>query len=290
MDIRILRNFLAVAREENITRAAESLHIAQPSLSKQLIDLEKELGKKLLIRGKRRVTLTEDGVLLRKRADEIVALLEKTERELTGNSSEISGEISIGGSPTPMILQAAAKLHKEHPGVCFQFYSNDAPDVLERLDHGSLDFASLLEPVDTLKYDYLSLKESSRWGLLMPDHCPLAMKDSVCREDLLAAPLIFHRRIGLQRELSIWAQTEPEYFHAVATYNVVNGNPVPFVQADLGYFLISEDQLPTRLDEGVCFRPLNPPLVLHHALAWKRYPVFCNAAKAFLETVQQLKL
>ena len=289
MDIRILRNFLAVAREENITRAAESLHIAQPSLSKQLIDLETELGKKLLIRGKRRVTLTEDGVRLRKRAEEIIALVEKTENELTNNSSEISGEISIGGTPTPGILRTAARLRRNYPGICFQFYSNDAADVLERLDHGSLDFASLLEPVDALKYDYLSLMETSRWGLLLPEYCPLAVKASIQREDFLAAPLILHRRIGLQRELSVWAQTEPEHFHIAAAYNVVNGSPVPFVQAGLGYFLISEDQLPTELGEDVCFRPLNPPLILGHALVWKRYPVFSRAAEVFLEMIRQQK-
>lgn len=112
-------------------------------------------------------------------------------------------------------------------------------------------------------------------------------KKFFCREDFLKAPLIFHRRIGLQRELSIWAQAEPEQFSIAATYNIVNGSPVPFVQSGLGYFLISEDQLPQRLEEDVCFRPLQPPLVLHHALAWKRYPAFTRAAEAFLEIVRQ---
>lgn len=287
MDIRVLRNFLAVAREENITRAAESLHIAQPSLSKQLMDLEKELGKQLLIRGKRKITLTEDGVLLRKRADEIVTLLEKTEREISTDTTDISGEIFIGGSPTKSMLQAAAALRAEHPGIQFHFYSSDAIDVTERLDHGSLDFAVLLEPVDTVKYEYLSLMDSYRWGLLMPIGCPLAQKATVQKENLCAAPLIMHRRAGLQRKIALWAGTEPEHMNIAATYNVVNGSPVHFVRSGLGYFLTSENYLAAKPDPGVCFRPLDPPLELHHALVWKHHPVFSKASEAFLEKVRR---
>ena len=146
MDIRVLKYFLAVAREENITRAAESLHIAQPSLSKQMMELEAELGKPLLIRGKRKIGLTEEGMLLRKRAEDIIALLEKTEQEISADSGEIKGEIAIGGSVPPLLLQAAASLHSRYPGIQFQFYVGDATDVTERLDHGNLDFAILLAP------------------------------------------------------------------------------------------------------------------------------------------------
>lgn len=176
MDVRILRYFLAVAREENITRAAESLHIAQPSLSKQLMELEQELGKKLLTRGKRKIKLTEDGVLLHKRADEIVDLLEKTECEIRSDTENISGEISIGGAPTKTVLQTAAALQAEHTDIHFNFYSSDATEVTERLDHGSLDFAVLIEPVDTMKYEYIPLSDSSYWGILMPSDCALAKK------------------------------------------------------------------------------------------------------------------
>ena len=151
MDIRVLRYFLTVAREGTITRAAESLHIAQPSLSKQLMELEAQLGKPLLIRGKRKITLTEDGVLLRKRAEEIVSLLEKTEQELTADHGTLSGEIAVGGMPIPSLLHAAAEMRQQHPELRFNFYSGDAAAVTECLDHGSLDFAVLLEPVGELK-------------------------------------------------------------------------------------------------------------------------------------------
>lgn len=287
MDIRVLRYFLAVAREENITRAAESLHIAQPSLSKQLMDLEQELGKKLLIRGKRKITLTEDGNLLRKRADEIVSLFEKTEHEIRSDTQEISGEIAIGGRPTVTILQAATTLRNKHLGVKFHFYSSDATDITERLNHGSLDFAVLLEPIDPLKYEYISLKDSSRWGLILPTNCQLAKKSVIETEDLCKIPLIFHRRAGLQRKIALWAKTEPEHLNIAATYNVVNGSPINFVKSGLGYFLTTEDLLASEINSSVCFRPLEPPLETHYALVWKRYSLFNKTAEAFLKEVKE---
>ena len=288
MEIRVLRNFLVVVREQNITRAAESLHIAQPSLSKQLMDLERELGKPLLIRGKRKITLTDDGVLLRKRAEEIVALMEKAQREIASDTAEISGRIAIGGLPPEKLLRAAAALRTEHNGVQFDFYASDATDITERLDHGVLDFAVLLEPVDAAKYDSFSLRDFARWGLVAPVGCALAQKAAVRREDLCSVPLMIHRRAGLQLEIARWAQTEPERLHVVATYNVVDGNPAAFVRSGLGYYLTSEDHLAANLDPDVCFRPLEPPLEICHALVWKRYPVFSKAAEAFLQRVRAM--
>ena len=287
MEIRSLRYFLAVAREENITHAAESLHISQPSLSKQLMELEQEVGKQLLVRGKRKITLTEEGVLLRKRADEILTLLEKTERELNADSMQIGGEVSIGGDPTPSVLNAAAAIRRTFPEIRFRFYSSDATDVTERLDHGSLDLAVLLEPVDTTKYEYLSLPDSGRWGLLLPESSALTGKSGVAREDLLGIPLILHQRIGLQQEIAHWAQTEVEQLHIAATYNIVNGDPAAFVQSGLGYLLTTDDHLPKQLDAGLCFRPLFPALALRYALVWKRYTVFSKAAETFLRAFRE---
>lgn len=285
MDIRVLKYFLTVAREENITRAAESLHITQPSLSKQLMELERELGKQLLVRGKRKLTLTEDGILLRKRAEEIVALLEKTEQELSADTA-LGGKISIGGLPGKRVLSAAAKLHAEHPDVSFDFYSGDACEVTERLDHGSLDFAVLLEPVDAVKYDYVSLGDRARWGLIMPGNCELAMKPAVKREDLCEVPLIMHKRVGLQRTIEHWAQTDLEHMHIAATYNIVNGDPAAFVRSGLGYVLITDDHLPDQLGTGLCFRRLEPPLESSHALIWKRHAVLSKPAEAFLDKIK----
>ena len=283
MDIRVLRYFLAVAHEENITRAAASLHIAQPSLSKQLMELEKELGKTLLVRGKRKITLTEDGVLLRKRAEEITELLDKTKQELSADTSQLSGKISIGGNPSAYVLKQAARLRSQYPDISFEFYSSDAIDVLERLEHGLLDFAVFLEPIDTMKYEYISLPDASRWGLLIPADCELAQKHFVEKQDLVKYPLIFHRRQGLQRLISRWAETDISKLNIAATYNVINGSPARFVESGLGYFLTTEDLLSSSIDKDLCFRPLEPPLEIHYALIWKRYASFSKAAEKFLE-------
>jgi len=285
-DIRILRYFLAVAREENITRAAETLHIAQPSLSRQLMELESELGKTLLLRGKRKITLTEDGVLLRKRAEEIVALLDRTESELRSDTV-IQGEISVGGTPTPGILAAAAGLRREHPGVRFRFYADDAKDVMERLDHGSLDFAVLLAPADPVKYASVPLRDSSRWGLIMPADREQAKKEVVTPADLCTLPLVIHQRPGLQREIASWAGTEPERLHIAATYNVVTGDPSWFARSGLGCFLITEDHIPAARDADICFRPLEPPLSIRHVLVWKRHTAPGKAAEAFLRRIAE---
>ena len=283
MDIRLLRYFLAVAREENITRAAETLHIAQPSLSKQLMELENELGKQLLIRGKRKITLTEDGILLRKRAEEIVALLEKTETELRSDTA-IEGEVSIGGMPTRQILSAAAALRKTHRGVRFSFYASDATDVAEKLDHGSLDFAVLLSPVDEVKYDSFDLQDFFRWGVILPADHICARKAAVTREELRGLPLVMHRREGLQREIASWAKSEPEDLNISATYNVVNGDPSDFVRNGLGCFLTTENHF-TSGEPDICFRPLEPPLLVHPVLVRKRHAVLGKAASAFLEQI-----
>lgn len=283
MDIRVLRYFLAVAHEENITRAAASLYIAQPSLSKQLMELEKELGKTLLVRGKRKITLTEDGVLLRKRAEEITALLDKTKQELSTDTSQLSGKISIGGNPSASVLKQAARLRSQYPDISFEFYSSNAIDVLERLEHGLLDFAVFLEPIDTMKYEYISLTDASRWGLLIPADCELAQKQFVEKQDLVKYPLIFHRRQGLQRLISRWAETDISKLNIAATYNVINGSPARFVESVLGYFLTTEDLLSSSIDKDLCFRPLEPPLEIHYALIWKRYASFSKAAEKFLE-------
>ena len=190
MEVRELRYFLAVAREENITRAAESLHIAQPSLSKQLMELEKKLGKKLLIRGKRKITLTEEGVLLRKRAEEILELVEKTQQEISSDTEDVIGDIYMGGGTPPSVLGAAAKLRERYPDVKFHFYSGDATDVSERLNHGTLDFAVMLQPIDNVKYDFFSLKEISQWGILAKKDDPFSSGKVITKEDIRTMPLI----------------------------------------------------------------------------------------------------
>lgn len=288
MDIRVLRYFLAIAREGNITRAAENLHIAQPTLSKQLMELEQELGKKLLIRGKRNVTLTEAGILLRKRAEEIITLIEKTRSEITSDSQIISGEISIGGNPTATVLSAASSLRNIHKDIQFRFFSGDAIAVTERLDHGSLDFAVLIPPVDTQKYESILLPDVSHWGLLMENDSPLAAMPVITKEVLRTVPLVLHQRVGLQQMIAYWAESDIDQLNIAATYNVVQGNSLAIAKSGLGYFLTPRDLLAPELDYGCCFKPLEPALEIQYALVWKKHPVFGNAAHAFLEEIKLL--
>lgn len=285
MDIRILRYFLAVAREENITRAAESLHIAQPSLSVQLIDLEKQLGKKLFIRGNRKITLTKEGVLLRKRAEEIITLLEKTEKELTADNEMIGGDISIGSGESEAMniaVEIVAQLACEYPNIHYHLFSGDAEDITYRLDNGLLDFGILIEPVDITKYERLHLPVKEVWGILMKNDCALAKKDFISPDDIMELPLIAPKRIGLQDELSSWMHKDFNNLNIVATYNLIN-NASLLVNSGLGYALILDKLVYTGPDSGLCFRPLNPKLEMQLSIAWKKYQVFSKAADKFME-------
>lgn len=287
MELRVLRYFLAVAREENITRAAETLHITQPSLSKQLMELEQELGKQLFIRGKRKITLTEEGVLLRKRADEILMLCEKTEKEIAQNSDIIGGVISIGGAQSPTVAQSTAQMAERYPDVKFQFYNGDAETLTEKLDHGTLDFSVLIEPIDIVKYEHLPLKETDEWGLLMRKDCRLAEKDVIRPEDIQDIPLILPQRIGLQREFSLWSGVPIEQLNVIATFDILFNNPSLLVKNGLGYAFALKALVDINENQTLCFRPLYPTKKIEYGLAWKRYPVFSKAAEKFLE---QLKL
>ncbi len=287
MDIRVLRYFLAVAKAENITRASELLHISQPSLSRQLMDLEAEIGKPLFLRGKRKLTLTQAGVFLRKRAEEIVALSEKTEQELKQESGEPAGEVAIGGNPTNFLLRSLTDLRRRYPGLHFRFYSSDADDIAERINHGTLDFAVLLAPVNAAKYQCIALPDTTHWGLLLPAHSDLAKKPVLTSEDVLDAPLILHQRAGLLGMMADWAKTDIERFHIVATYNVINGDPTRFVQSGLGYLMTTEDNLSHPVDASLTFRSLSPFLDVRYVLARKRQGVFTEAATVFWDDLKE---
>ena len=200
MEFRVLQYFLAVIREQSISRAAEALHLSQPTLSRQLRDMEEELGKPLFIRSNRKITLTEEGILLRKRAEDIVSLVEKTERDISSDSREISGEIVLGGNPTHTLLAAASALQKQYPDIRFYFYSADATDITERLDHGSLDFSVLLQPPHTSRYESLALPDTSAWGVLMPRKDAFARLPVIRREELLQMPLEIHYHLVWKRD------------------------------------------------------------------------------------------
>lgn len=290
MDIRILRYFLAVVREESISGAAESLHLTQPTLSRQLMDLEEELGVKLLNRGKKnqRITLTEEGMLLRRRAEEIVALTDKTISELDSSQDIVNGDIHIGGGETNamrLIARIGKKLQADYPLIRYHLFSGNADDVAERLDKGLLDFGLFIGAANMEKYNYLRLPATDIWGLLMRKDSPLADKESIRAKDLENIPLIVSRQSRVQNELSGWIGDDFDKLNIVATYNLIY-NASLMVDEGFGYALCLDRLVFSAENNNFCFRPLEPKLETHLDIAWKKYQVFSKAAEKFLEALQ----
>ncbi len=289
MDIRVLQYFLAVAREESITKAAESLNMTQPPLSRQLKELEEELGKQLLIRGNRKVTLTEEGMILRKRAEEMVELMEKTKSEVSFSGKNIRGEIYIGGGETEgmrLIAKIAEKMKTKHPHICYHLFSGNADDVTERLDRGLLDFGILIDPADIKKYDFIKLPTKDKWGLLMRRDHPLAGKQGIKPKDLQGIPLIASRQSLAHNELSGWLGKQYGSLHIITTYNLLY-NASLMVEENVGCALCLDHIIPEYENSPLCFRPLEPQIEVGLNIVWKKYQVFSSAAEAFLERLRQ---
>ena len=288
MELRVLQYFLAVAREQSISAAAQSLHLTQPTLSRQLRELEEELGKPLMIRGNRKITLTEEGVLLRKRAEEILELVDRTEQEVMQPGDTVSGDVYIGTGETDgvrLIARAAKELQTHCAGIRFHIASGDAVDVCERLDQGLLDFGVLLGEMDKRKYQYLELPARDTWGVLMRRDSPLAGQAAVSPRDLQDKPLILSRQTDNRSGLYRWLGKEPQQLHTVATYNLIY-NASLMVDEGLGY-AFTLDKLVNTTGSNLCFRPLEPKLELGMYLVWKKSRIFSKAAQAFLEHLQE---
>ena len=293
MEIRVLRYFLAVARERNITGAANYLHLTQPTLSRQIHDLEEELGQQLLIRKSHRVELTPEGVLLRKRAEEIIAMVDKTEAEFAPMEDTVSGDIYIGSGETQAIRQIAElikDLGEAYPNIHYHLHSGNAEDVTERLDKGLLDFGILIQPADLTKYDYLDLPARDRWGVIMRKDSPLAEKEAIEKNELLEIPLLCSRQVVGSRhsenKFAEWFGTDYEKLNIVATYNLMY-NAAILVEAGVGYALTLDKLANTSEDSVLCFRPLRPELESGLNVVWKKYQVFSPAAELFLKTLKE---
>ncbi len=291
MDIRVLRYFLTVAREENISNAAKSLHVTQPTLSRQLMELESDLGVKLFLRssGNRSITLTEEGMLLRKRAEEILDLVEKTESELLTPRESISGNIHIGSGETHVISLLSKEIkgiRDEHPDIHFHFFSGNADNVTERLDNGLIDFGVLAEPANISKYDSISLSAADTWGLLMRKDHPLAKKDCIEASDLKDIPLISSSQRLTNNAFSKWLKDDYEKLNLVATYTLLY-NASLLVKDDIGCALCLDKIISTSDGSALCFRPLKPKLEARWHVVWKKYQVFSKAAEVFLDRLQK---
>ena len=294
MEIRVLRYFLAVAREGSITAAANYLHLTQPTLSRQLKDLEEELGQTLLIRKSHRVTLTPEGMLLRKRAEEIIAMVDKTQSEFVSLGNTVSGNVYIGGGETRVMKEIATvirDIQTAFPAIHFHLYSGNAEDVTERLDKGLLDFGVLIQPADLSRYQSLQLKGKDQWGVLMPKDSPLAAKKTIKKEDLLDLPLICSRQ-AIRRhisgnEFSHWFGEDFERLNIVSTFNLIY-NAALLVEAGAGYAISLDGLTDTSRDSALCFRPLSPRLESRLAIVWKKDQVFSPAAQLFLDRITDL--
>ena len=289
MELRVLRYFLAVAREQSITAAAETLHITQPTLSKQLRELEEELGKKLFTRGNRKITLTKEGMFLRKRAQEIVELADKTEADFAAGVGSVSGDIFIGSGETGAVRYLGRTLYKMrsiYPGVRFHLFSGNGEDVSDRLDKGLIDFALFVGMTDLKKYDYLKLPYHHRWGLILRKDDPLASHEAVTPEMLMNVPILCSRQALIQNELSGWLGRPFEELNPAGTYNLIY-NAAIMVEEGLGCAVCIDKLLDTSGESAVCFRPFEPAIDAELFIAWKKYQFFSAAAGKFLEMLQQ---
>ena len=287
MEIRVLRYFLEVAREGNITRSAAYLHISQPTLSRQLKELEEELGKKLFVRSNYSVKLTEEGMLLRKRAEDILDMVDKTTEEFKALDEINGGDIRIGCAESDgikYVARAAKKLHRRYPNIRYHIYSSGTEAVNERLDRGLLDFAVIVQEVDLSRYNYLRLPVQDAWGVLMRKDDPLAQRETIQAGDLRNLPLICSRQ-ALEEEMVKWFGDVLEKLNIVATSDLMYNASI-LTREGLGYTIGFQNLVDTGADSELCVRPLEPPLASPMYLIWKKYQVFTPVASLLLEELK----
>lgn len=290
MELRQLKYFLAVTREQSISKAAEALYTTQPNLSRQMQNLEKEIGHQLFIRGTKKITLTETGQLLRKRAEEIVELYNQTEAELDKPFSEVKGDVYIGGGESyamGLIAQAIRLVQSDYPNVKFHLFSGDSATISERLDKGLINFGIFIEPFDLSRYDHLRLPLYDTWGVLMRKDSPLAAKERITPEDLWDKPLIRSRQSVGKNRISEWFIKTSDELNIVATGNLLY-NMSLLVEQGVGYAVSLDKIINTSGNSNLCFRPLYPELISHLDIAWKKYQVFPKHIQIFLQRLQEL--
>lgn len=293
MELRVLRYFLTIAREGSITNAANVLHVTQPTLSRQIHDLEEELGQRLFVRGSRNMSLTAEGMILRKRAEEIISMVDKTEAEFHSMSNVVSGDIYIGGGETEavkLIAQIVCELRTAYPEIHYHLYSGNAEDVTERLDKGLLDFGLLIQPADISKYDYFNIPARDTWGVIMRKDIPLAKKETIRKEDLLNVPLICSRQVISEEwhrnEFAEWFGEDFDKLDIVTTFNLIY-NAAIMVEAGVGYAITIDKIANTTESSSLCFRPLEPQLDSGLNIIWKKDQVFSAAAALFFKKLRE---
>lgn len=288
MDIRTLQYFLAIAREESITKAAESLNMTQPPLSRQMKELEDELGKQLFVRGSKKISLTEDGLLLKKRAEEMVSLMDKTISELSSSEEVIAGDILIAAGETEnisILANIAKSLNSKYPDIRYRLYSGDSEFVKDKLDNGLVDFGLVIGTVNIEKYDYIKLPVSDRWGIIMNDTDELAKYDRISSDMLEDKPLFLSHQSSDSSEIRSWFSGNNISPQIVGTYNLAYNASV-FVKSGFGYMLVLDNILNTTISSGLAFSPVIPAMKADMYFIWKKNQVFGKAASAFLDEMK----
>jgi len=286
MELRVLHYFLAIAREENFTRAAEQLHVTQPTLSRQIADLEQELGVKLFIRSNHHIVLTEDGMILKRRAQEILSLADKTKRDFLRGDENLEGVISIGSGEflsTRILTDCIAQFRKKHPLVQFEIYSGNAGNIRDRIERGLLDVGLMSEPIDIRKYAFITMPVKEQWGALVREDSPLAGKEFLRPQDLLNIPLISAVGEFLESNVAKWLGEYAAQVHIIAKGNLLY-NEAMLAQSNIGAVICI--RLSCRYD-GLQFIPFSPALTNDTALAWKKEQIFSAATKAFLDFAEK---
>ena len=285
MEFRVLQYFLAVTREGNISAAAQSLHLSQPSLSRQLRDLEEELGATLFIRGKRRIELTEEGLILRKRASEMMQLVELTESEISEVKNDIAGNLSIGAGESRSMRRVTAvfkELKDQYPNIRLNIVSGDTEDLKDRLDRGLLDFALIFTDFDKDAYHYLSLDDKEIFGVVMRKDCDLAAKDVIAVRDLYNRPLIVSRANSLQ----LFNSAQVRHLRIAATYNLIY-NASLMVEDGIGCAISFDQLVDTSERSPLCFRPLSPEISVKPTLIWKRDQKLSVISQLFIDRLSK---
>ena len=288
MEIRVLRYFLEIAREENMTRAAERLHVSQPTLSKQMKELEEELGKKLFRRGSASIHLTDEGMLLRKRAEDILAMVDKTADEFKALDDVTGGDVYIGCAESYQIRYLAEiikEFRERYPLLKYHILSGDTAQVAERLYRGLLDFAVIVEPPNLQKYNYIELPVADTWGVVMRNDCPLSEKKFVTADDLIGYDLISSPQ-SLEADFPRWCGEKLGELNVVGTVNLFYNGTV-FVRAGEGLLLTFDKLADTSSDSELCFRPLKPSLQSKMYIIWRRYQMFSPIAERLIDEVKR---
>lgn len=291
MELRTLRYFLTVAEEENITHAADILHITQPTLSRQMMDLEKELGTTLMIRGKSGLTLTGDGLFLKQRTEEIIELADRLEQAFAERNTYVSGVISIGATEavgSRLFARLIREFSNKYPQIKFKLYNEMADYIKDSIDKGLIDVGLLLEPIDTAKYDFVRLSQKETWGVLMRDDHPLAGNTSITPEDIAEYPLILPLRERPRREIIDWMKREEKDLNIPVSYTLLS-NAALLVEEGMGCAFCLDGALAIRSSPHLRFIPIYPEHTTHSILIWKKNHLFSSATSLFIQEINMLR-